>query len=104
MHWTIEGWRSHTADGEAQLVLLDWERTGRLAGYEDAALGTDSWTRPVPRCRGDKHKGVTPNATATIRVTVDVPRGFDMQDDWAWLEVSRGGTEVAHAALYTRTK
>lgn len=43
-------------------------------------------------------------ATTTLRVTVDVPRGFAQLDDWAWLEVSMGGTEVAHAALYTRTK
>ncbi|MBA3382253.1 MAG: S8 family serine peptidase [Actinobacteria bacterium] len=43
-------------------------------------------------------------ATTTIRVTVDVPRGFGQRDDWAWLKVSTGGAEVAHAALYTRTK
>jgi minor extracellular serine protease Vpr len=43
-------------------------------------------------------------ATATIRVDVDVPRGFPQGDDWAWLLVSMGGSEVAHAALYTRTK
>jgi minor extracellular serine protease Vpr len=47
---------------------------------------------------------LAPGATATIRVSVDVPRGFTTVDDWAWLEVSAGGTEVAHAALYTRTK
>lgn len=47
---------------------------------------------------------LAPGATATIRVSVSVPRGFDMTDDWAWLEVFRGGIEVAHAALYTRTK
>jgi minor extracellular serine protease Vpr len=47
---------------------------------------------------------LAPGATATIRVSVDVPRGFTTVDDWAWLEVSVGGTEVAHAALYTRTK
>ena len=43
-------------------------------------------------------------ATATIRLTVSVPRGFDSVNDWAWLEVSSGGVEVAHAALYTRGK
>jgi subtilisin family serine protease len=48
-------------------------------------------------------------ASATIRVAVDVPRGFSGApdkgpNDWAWLEVSMGGTEVAHAALYTRAK
>ena len=47
---------------------------------------------------------LAPGATATIHVSVGVPRGFDTVDDWAWLEVSRNGTEVAHAALYTRTK
>ena len=47
---------------------------------------------------------LAPGATATIRVAVDVPRGFAQQNDWAWLEVSMGDTEVAHAALYTRTK
>ena len=47
---------------------------------------------------------LAPGATATIRVTLSVPRGFDTVDDWAWLEVSSGGTEVAHAALYTRLK
>ena len=29
---------------------------------------------------------------------------FHSADDWAWLLVSTGGSEVAHAALYTRTK
>jgi minor extracellular serine protease Vpr len=43
-------------------------------------------------------------ATATIQVRVSVPRGFSQQTDWAWLEVFMNGTEVAHAALYTRTK
>ena len=43
-------------------------------------------------------------ATATIRVSVSVPRGFDTVNDWAWLEVFQGGTEVAHAAIYTRVK
>ena len=43
-------------------------------------------------------------ATTTIRVAVSVPRGFGQRDDWAWLKVSTGGAEVAHAALYTRTK
>jgi subtilisin family serine protease len=43
-------------------------------------------------------------ASTTIRVSVDVPRGFGQVDDWAWLEVFMGGTEVAHAALYARTK
>jgi minor extracellular serine protease Vpr len=47
---------------------------------------------------------LAPGATATIQVSVSVPRGFSQQDDWAWLEVFRNGTEVAHAALYTRTK
>ena len=47
---------------------------------------------------------LAPGATATIRVTLSVPRGFDTVNDWAWLEVSSGGTEVAHAALYTRVK
>lgn len=47
---------------------------------------------------------LAPGATATIRVSVSVPRGFDMENDWAWLEVFRSGVEVAHAALYTRTK
>ncbi len=47
---------------------------------------------------------LAPGAAATIRVSVSVPRGFDTVDDWAWLEVSMNGTEVAHAALYTRTK
>ena len=47
---------------------------------------------------------LAPGATTTIRVTVSVPRGFDTTDDWAWLEVFSGGEEVAHAALYTRTK
>ncbi len=32
---------------------------------------------------------LAPGATATIRVTVSVPRGFDTTNDWAWLEVSR---------------
>ena len=47
---------------------------------------------------------LAPGATATIRVAVSVPRGHNRVDDWAWLKVSTGGTEVAHAALYTRTK
>ena len=47
---------------------------------------------------------LAPGATTTIRVTVDVPRAFPQRDDWAWLLVSTGGSEVAHAALYTRTK
>ncbi len=47
---------------------------------------------------------LAPGATATIRVTVSVPRGFDTENDWAWLEVFRSGVEVAHAALYTLTK
>jgi len=47
---------------------------------------------------------LAPGATTTIRVTVEVPRGFLQRDDWAWLLVSAGGSEVAHAALYTRTK
>jgi minor extracellular serine protease Vpr len=47
---------------------------------------------------------LAPGATATIRITLSVPRGFDTVNDWAWLEVFSGGTEVAHAALYTRTK
>ena len=47
---------------------------------------------------------LAPGATTTVRVTVDVPRGFPQRDDWAWLLVSMGGSEVAHAALYTRTK
>jgi subtilisin family serine protease len=42
--------------------------------------------------------------TATIRVDVDTARGNTLFNDWAWLEVSMGGTEVAHAALYTRTR
>jgi minor extracellular serine protease Vpr len=47
---------------------------------------------------------LAPGATATIRVTVSVPRGFDTTNDWAWLEVFSSGQEVAHAALYTRVK
>ena len=47
---------------------------------------------------------LAPGATATISVAVSVPRGNTRVDDWAWLKVSMGGTEVAHAALYTRTK
>ena len=30
--------------------------------------------------------------------------GLRHENDWAWLEVFRSGVEVAHAALYTRTK
>jgi minor extracellular serine protease Vpr len=45
-----------------------------------------------------------PGQTATIVVSVAVPRGNTSRDDWAWLEVSMDGSEVAHAALYTRTK
>jgi hypothetical protein len=41
---------------------------------------------------------------ATITVSTTVPRGNTTRDEWAWLEVSMNGTEVAHAALYTRTK
>ena len=47
---------------------------------------------------------LAPGATATVRITSSVPQGNAQRDDWAWLEVSMGGTEVAHAALYTRTK
>ena len=47
---------------------------------------------------------LAPGATASIRVDVSVPRGVGQRDDWAWLEVFMNGTEVAHAALYTRTK
>jgi minor extracellular serine protease Vpr len=45
---------------------------------------------------------LAPGATATIRVDVNVPRGHATPNDWAWLIVSMNGTEVAHAALYTR--
>jgi subtilisin family serine protease len=45
-----------------------------------------------------------PGQTATIDVDVQVPRGNPSGDDWAWLEVSMDGAEVAHAALYTRTR
>jgi hypothetical protein len=33
-----------------------------------------------------------------------VPRGNALRDDWAWLITSMNGAEVAHAALYTRTR
>jgi minor extracellular serine protease Vpr len=42
--------------------------------------------------------------TATIRVDADATRGNTLFNDWAWLEVSMDGTEVAHAVLYTRTR
>jgi minor extracellular serine protease Vpr len=45
-----------------------------------------------------------PGQATTVAVSVSVPRGNAQRDDWAWLEVSMGGTEVAHAALYTRTR
>ncbi|HET7203688.1 MAG TPA: S8 family serine peptidase [Steroidobacteraceae bacterium] len=45
-----------------------------------------------------------PGQTAMIDVSVNVPRGHPTPDDWAWLEVSVDGSEVAHAALYTRTR
>jgi minor extracellular serine protease Vpr len=45
-----------------------------------------------------------PGQSTTIEVSVAVPRGNAVRDDWAWLEVSMNGGEVAHAALYTRTK
>jgi len=45
-----------------------------------------------------------PGQTATIEVRMANPRGTTQRDDWAWLEVSMNGAEVAHAALYTRTK
>jgi subtilisin family serine protease len=47
---------------------------------------------------------LAPGATTTVRITSSVPQGNVRGDDWAWLEISMGGTEVAHAALYTRTK
>lgn len=45
-----------------------------------------------------------PGQTATIDVDANVARGNTAGDDWAWLEVSMDGSEVAHAALYTRTR
>jgi subtilisin family serine protease len=45
-----------------------------------------------------------PGQTTTVDLSVAVPRGNTQADDWAWLEVSMNGNEVAHAALYTRTK
>jgi subtilisin family serine protease len=47
---------------------------------------------------------LAPGASTTINVSVDVPRGNQPGDEWAWLIVSTGGSEVAHAALYTRTR
>jgi minor extracellular serine protease Vpr len=47
---------------------------------------------------------LAPGETATVRIATSVPRGFATQDDWAWLEVAMNGSEVAHAALYTRSK
>jgi subtilisin family serine protease len=47
---------------------------------------------------------LAPGETTTINVSVAVPRGNAVPDDWAWLIVSMDGREVAHAALYTRTK
>jgi minor extracellular serine protease Vpr len=47
---------------------------------------------------------LAPGASTTISVSVDSHRGHTERDDWAWLIVSMGGSEVAHAALYTRTK
>ena len=47
---------------------------------------------------------LAPGETTTIDVSVAVPRGNALRDDWAWLIVSMNGAEVAHAALYTRTK
>jgi subtilisin family serine protease len=47
---------------------------------------------------------LAPGETTTINVSVAVPRGNAVPDDWAWLIVSTDGREVAHAALYTRTK
>jgi minor extracellular serine protease Vpr len=47
---------------------------------------------------------LAPGASTTITVSVDSPRGHAELDDWAWLIVSMGGSEVAHAALYTRTR
>jgi minor extracellular serine protease Vpr len=44
-----------------------------------------------------------PGQTARIDVSVN-SRGNTTPDDWAWLEVSMDGSEVAHAALYTRIK
>ena len=47
---------------------------------------------------------LAPGETTTINVGVAVPRGNPLGDDWAWLIVSMNGAEVAHAALYTRTR
>jgi len=47
---------------------------------------------------------LAPGDTATVRITSSVPQGFTTTDDWAWLQVMMGGNEVAHAALYTRSK
>ena len=47
---------------------------------------------------------LAPGATATVRVQVESPRGASGPDQWAWLIVRTGTTEVAHAAIYTRIK
>ena len=47
---------------------------------------------------------LAPGQTTTINVGVAVPRGNTLGDDWARLIVSMNGAEVAHAALYTRTR
>jgi subtilisin family serine protease len=43
-------------------------------------------------------------ATATVTVTMTATKAAGFGDHQAWLRVSTGGTEVAHAAIYTLVK
>jgi subtilisin family serine protease len=45
-----------------------------------------------------------PGQATTIGIRMANLRGNAQLDDWAWLIVTMNGQEVAHAALYTRTK
>lgn len=91
-----------SGSGQTQTFDVTVTNTSGSAATDSITVG--SGAAGVAYSVSPSSVSLAPGASATVTVTMSAAKGAAGGDHQAWLSISSGGTQVAHAAVYTFIK